>query len=128
MAQTKMRGTSTAPIVLGIVGGVLDLPFALCSGACVAGIVSMEDSNYSSTVGNIWIAVGVIAGIIAIVFACMAKKNPKLAGIMLIISTVMSALCFFPTLNIMGFIATILTLIGAILCFTQKKEPINPDN
>lgn len=58
----------------------------------------------------------------------MAKKKPKLAGIMLIISTLLSAVCFGFSFVVAGFIATVLTLIGAILCFTQKKVPVDSEN
>lgn len=119
--MAKMRGTSTAAIVLGVVGGVLDLPFALCSGAC-AGAITGEDAAMDTYLG-----LGIAAGIIAIIFGCMAKKKPKLAGIMLLISTLLSGVCFGFSFNIGGLIATVLTLIGAILCFTQKKVPVEPE-
>lgn len=128
MAKTKMRGTSTAPIVLGIVGGALNLPFALCAGACAAGVGSISDDATADAMGNTYLIMVIIAGIIAIIFACMAKKYPKLAGIMLIMSTIISGLLYCSSLYWFGFIPTILTLIGAILCFTQKKEPVDDDS
>ena len=38
MAKVKKRGTSSAPIVLGVVSGVLGLPSAFCSGMCGAAV------------------------------------------------------------------------------------------
>lgn len=108
--------------MLGVVGGVLNLPFALCSGACTAGLTADE------TVGNTYMGMGLAAGAIAIIFACFAKKSPVLAGIMLLVSTFLSGVCYGFSFNIMGFVSTILTLIGGILCFTQKKEFIEPEN
>jgi hypothetical protein len=111
----KKRGTSTAAIVLGVVGGVLDLPSALCSGACAAGLTD-------SDTGNFYFVWGIIIAVITIIFSCLAKAKPTLAGIVLLICVAMGVICFGVTVNVLGLIATVLTLIGAILCFTQKKE------
>ena len=114
--MSKKRGTSTAPIVLGIVGGVLDLPFAMCSGVCAGALTNSEE------VTSTYLGLGIVAGILAIVFGCMAKKRPALAGGMLVVSTILSLVCFGFSYNFGGLIATVVTLIGAVLCFTQKKE------
>lgn len=123
--MAKVKGTSTAAMVLGVVGGVLDLPFALCSGVCAGAAMGMGDeTELVEFATNFYLGLGVVAGIIAIIFGCMAKKAPKLAGGMLIFSTLLSLVCFGFTWNFAGLIATALTLIGAILCFTQKKVPV----
>lgn len=123
--MAKVRGTSTAPIVLGIIGGVLGLPASVCSGACAAGFSSLVEESEAviQTTGSTFMAIGIIASLIAILFACFAKKAPILAGVMLLVSTVLSCITLI-TFNVLTLIAIILTLIAGILCFTQKKEII----
>lgn len=118
----KMRGTSNAPMVLGIVGGALGIPSALCSGMCASMIGSMESEELAGELGSFYL-IGILAGaIISIVFACQSRKNPKMAGIMLIIATIIMGLLSAVTYNLLGIVSAILTLIAAILSFVQKKE------
>ena len=112
----KKRGTSTAPIVLGLVGGILGLPSALFSGGCAAGLTS------DSEIGDFYFGVGIVAALATIVFSCFAKRFPTLTGVILLICVALGMVAHFVTFNLLGIISVILTLIGAILCFTQKKE------
>lgn len=118
----KKRGTSNAPMVLGIVGGALGIPSALCSGMCASMIGSVESAELAGELGSFYL-IGILLGsIIAIVFSCQSRKNPKLAGIMLIVATGIIGILSLVTYNLLGIIAAILTLIAAILSFVQKKE------
>lgn len=124
--MAKKRGTSTAAIVLGIVGGAIDLPAALCSGVCAGVTMAVAEAGdeASSAAAGTYTGLGIAAGIIAIVFGCFAKKSPILAGLMLLVATVLEAICALPTVNIFGIAGAILTLISAIICFVQKKEEV----
>lgn len=128
--KVKKRGTSSAPTVLGIIGGILDLPAALCSGACAGAVMGMGTDGSeaageaAATAASTYMGLTVAAAVIAIVFACTAKKHYKLAGIMLLVSTVLAVIPIATTLNFMGAVGPLLTLIAGILCFTQKKEVI----
>ncbi len=123
--MAKVRGTSTAPLVLGVIGGVLGLPAAVCSGACAAGLSSLGTTSQDAVnaAGNAFMAMGLIGAVLAIIFSCFAKKNPYLAGGMLIVSTILNALTLI-TFNFLSLIVVVLLLIAAILCFTQKKETV----
>lgn len=131
----RMRGTSVAPIVLGLVGGVLDIPSALCVGACYAGIAGSALQNTgvgaeaaASAFGGAALAIlvlGVVGGIISIIFGCLSKRNPTLSGIMMIISSVMVFAvvllsAFSAVLSIAGAICS---LVGGILALVQEKVP-----
>ncbi len=118
--MSKERGTSNAPVVLGIVGGVLGLPSALCSGACAAAVDAGADSGLT----EFYLYGCAIISIALIVVACFTKKSPKLAGILMLILTVCGVVLFGVTVNILGVIAMVLTLIGAILSIVQKKETV----
>ena len=122
--MAKVRGTSSAPIVLGIVGGVIGLPGAICAGACAAGVMSLSgDSALVNEVGNFYLACGIIGAIAAIVFGALSKRFPKIAGFGLLIAAVLSLITLF-TFNFISLISAILILIAAILSFVQKKEII----
>ncbi|WP_196894929.1 DUF4064 domain-containing protein [Aureivirga marina] len=51
------KGTSSAPMILGIIGGVLGIPSALCAGACGTAVGAMANSqeqiNELERVGNL---------------------------------------------------------------------------
>lgn len=119
--MAKVRGTSNAPLVLGIVGGALGLPASICSGACAAGVEGM----YNETgLVEFYLYGTAIISIALIIFACFTKKMPKVAGILLILGTVCGMVLFGVTYNILGIIAMVLTLIGGILSIVQKKEVV----
>ncbi|MDO4302101.1 MAG: DUF4064 domain-containing protein [Clostridia bacterium] len=121
--MAKVRGTSSVPMVLGIIGGVLSFPAAVCSGACAAGIMgaAQEAQDVVNTAGNTYMAFGLIAGLLAIIFGCLSKKKPTLSGVMLLVSTLLNGFTLI-TFNILSLICVILTLIAAIFSFVQKKE------
>lgn len=123
--MAKVRGTSSVPMVLGIIGGVLSFPAAVCSGACAAGLMgaAQETQSMANTAGNTYMAFGLIAGIIAIIFGCMSKKKPILSGVMLLIAAALNGLTLI-TFNIFSLICVILTLLAAVFAFIQKKEII----
>jgi len=128
--QKKTVGTSSAPVVLGIIGGVLNLPASLCSAACAGGMTGMvtedveEAEELAAAAASSYMGLGIIAGIVAIVFACLSKKHWKLSGIVLLIAAILSLFTAGTTFNVLGIISAILILIGAVLCFTQKKEEV----
>ncbi len=124
--MAKVRGTSNVPVVLGIIGGVLGLPAAVCSGACAAGLSSLSDTNTTTTnaAGNAFMTLGLIGAILGIFFAITSKKWPTLSGIGLIVATVLSALTLV-TFNLLTLVVMILLLLAAIFSFLQKKETID---
>lgn len=123
MTKAKVRGTSTAPMVLGLIGGILGLPAAVCSGACAAGLTSVVNEASAQSTGNFYLTLGIIGAIIAIVFSCLTKKAPILSGIMLLVATFLSGITLV-TFNFLTLIVVILILIAGILCLTQKKETV----
>ena len=47
--MSNQNQISNAPLVLGIIGGILGLPAAICSGACAAGFSSLTDNATQQT-------------------------------------------------------------------------------
>lgn len=123
--MSKVRGTSNAPIVLGIIGGVLGLPSAVCSGACAAGLSSIADASTttSTAAGNTFMILGLIGAILGIIFGITSKRWPIPSGIGLLVATVISAITLI-TFNILTLIVVILLLLAAIFSFVQKKETV----
>ena len=117
------KGTSIVPLIMGIIGGVLSLPSAICSGACAAGLSSLAaDTESAVSAGSTFMGLGIVGGLLGLVGGIMGKPLPIPAGIIMLISVVLVAVMAIPTMNILGIISAILLLVGAALCFAQKKE------
>ena len=63
------KGTSTIPMIMGIIGGVLSLPSAICSGACAAGFTSLvaDTDSEIAAAGNTYMGLGIIGGILVLI-------------------------------------------------------------
>lgn len=115
------RGTSNAPLILGIVGALISLPNVLCLGMC--GAVAAGD-NSGATLGFVPVVLGFIA-------AFLGKSKPALCGILMIICAVLSLVTVILTAftSIFGWAALILFIIAGIYAFIQPMEeteiPIN---
>jgi hypothetical protein len=121
------KGTSIVPMIMGIIGGVLSLPSAVCSGACAAGLSSLAtDTNSAVAAGNAFMGLGIVGGLLGLIGGIMGKPLPIPAGVIMLVSVILVAIMAIPTLNILGIIAAILLLIGAAFCFAQKKEEAVP--
>lgn len=119
--MAKERGTSNAPIVLGVVGGALGLPASICSGMCAAAV---EGGTGESGLTSFYLIGTAIISIALIIISCFTKKSPKTAGILMLIGTLCGLALFACSFNILGIIAMVLTLIGGILSIVQKKEVV----
>lgn len=136
----KKRGTSAVPLVMGIIGSVISIPSALCAGLC-AGVTSSVGSGYlqasmdnnreamKAIAGNVgqdmWLPIflALSAGIIGLAGGILGKRMPNIAGILMLIATVLSAISAVYA-NLIGVLVAILFLIGTAFCFAQKKEEI----
>lgn len=124
--MSKVRGTSNVPMVLGIIGGVLGLPAAVCSGACAAGITAAVNNaadSASTAAGNTFMTLGLIGAVIGIIFAIMAKKSPVISGLGLVVATILSAITLI-TFNFLTLSVVILFLLATVFAFVQKKEVV----
>lgn len=117
---------SNAPMILGIIGGILGLPAAICSGACAAGLSSLSENatvEGTNAAGNTFLWLGLVAAILGLISAFLYKKNPKGWGWAMIIAGIVSGITLI-TFNILSLVVTILFLIGGIIAITQKKPVI----
>jgi len=125
--MAKERGTSNVPMIMGIIGGVLGIPAAFCSGACAACIGAIGDvstgTTQASEIGNFYIFMGILGAVLGLVGGLLGKKYPVPAGIMLLFATFMSGITLIAG-NALALIVAILFLLGGVFCFTQKKEEI----
>lgn len=114
------RGTSNAPLILGIVGALVSLPNLLCASTCGA-LISLGGSKSG---GSITFLVGFIPVVVGFISAFFGKSNPPVAGMGLLISAVCSFIFVVMTgfTSLFAWAALILFLIGGILAFTQKME------
>ena len=73
--------------------------------------------TFFSTIGWVFVVLGMISIILAIVGALKVNGNPKLTGILFIIGGVLSGIISLPG---------ILLLIAAIMCFVRKPKTAAP--
>ena len=115
---------SNAPMILGIIGGILGLPAAICSGACAAGLSTLADGatkQSTDNAGSAFLWIGLIAAILGLVSAFLYKKDSKKWGVMMIIAGLLSGVTLV-TFNLLSFIVCILFLIGGVISLTQKNQ------
>ena len=130
MKQTNMakKGTSNVPMIMGIIGGVLGVPAAFCSGACAACIGAFSDAskgttNQTSELGNFYLWMGIIGAIAGLIGGILGKKFPVPAGVIMLLATFKSGITLIAG-NLLALIVAILFLLGGAFCFTQKKEDV----
>lgn len=122
----EQKPISNAPMILGIIGGILGLPSAICSGACAVGLSTLSDgaaSQSSQDAGNVFMWLGLIAAIVGLASAFLYKKNPKGWGAMMLLAGILSGITLI-TFNILSFVVCILFLIGGVIALTQKKPSV----
>lgn len=118
-----MKGTSNIPLVMGIIGGILSLPSAICSAACAVGLVAFSFPGVGvDGLGEAIMLIGIIGGLLGIVGGIMGKPLPIPAGIVMLISVVLVGIKTIMGFNFLGVICVALLLTGAAVCFAQKKE------
>ncbi len=126
--MANVKGTSNVPMIMGIIGGVLGIPAAFCSGACAACIGAVGDAstgttNHTTELGTFYLWMGIIGAIFGLVGGLLGKKTPVPAGIIMLLATFMSGFTLIAG-NMLALIVAILFLLGGVFCFTQKKEVI----
>ena len=113
---------SSVPLIMGIIGGVIGLPSAICAGACAAGLSSFatSTSEEASEIGEFYLWMGVIGAILGLYSGIIGKSKPKLSGIIFLIATFMSGFTIIGG-NILALIVVILFLLGAAFAFKNSK-------
>ncbi len=123
--MSTKRGTSVVPLVMGIIGSVIQLPGAICAGACAAGVSALADKSTKagSELTSFYMGMGLAAALIGFISGLIGKKNPTFSGIGFLAATVLSGITLV-TFNFFSMVSLILFLIGGIFAFIQKKEEI----
>ena len=124
--MAKVRGTSKAPMILGIIGGVIGIPGSVFSGACAAGLSSLSGNSTTSSAastGDAFMYIGLIGSILGLIFGILARKLPVPAGIVMLLSAILVGITLV-TFSFFSLVTVILFLIGAIIAFAQKKEAV----
>jgi len=128
--ENQQQITNT-PMILGIIGGILGIPAAFCSGACAAGMSAIATADKADNVsqaaasgaGTAFMILGLLAAVLGLVSAFMYKKNTKLWGGLMILGGVLAGITLV-TFNILSLIVAILLLIGGLLAVMVKlQEP-----
>lgn len=112
------RGTSNAPLILGIIGSLVSLPGLLCASACGA----FMSLGGGVGLGGVFFLVGFIPVVLGFISGFFGKSNPVIAGIGLLISAAFSFIIVVMTgfSSLFAWAALILFVVGGILAFTQQ--------
>lgn len=121
--MAKIRGTSSAPMILGIVGGLLGIPASFCAGACVAGIGGAAGSANASEMGSFYLGMCLLGSLLGLVFGFLSKRSPKFSGLMLILAAMMTGFTLIAG-NMIALICAVLFLVGGAMSFAQKTEVV----
>lgn len=116
---------SNAPMVLGIIGGVLGLPAAICSGACAAGLSAIAAQGSTETqaaqgVVSMFLWFGLVSVVLGLASAFLYKKNPKGWGAVMLLAGILSGITLI-TFNFLSLITCLLFLIGGAIAVAQNK-------
>ena len=108
-------------MILGLIGSLLGLPAALCSGACAAGLSSLDhgSSAASTQAGNSFMWIGLIAAGISFFGSIKVLRAGKAGGIALMIGFVLTAVTCV-SLNPLAMFEALFLLIAAILGLVAK--------
>jgi len=122
------KGTSNVPMIMGIIGGVLGIPAAYCSGACAACLGAVSDvsrgtTNQATEFGSFYLWMGLIGAAVGLIGGLLGKKLPVPAGLLMLVATFMSGFTLIAG-NMLALVVAILFLLGGIFCFAQKKEEV----
>lgn len=112
------------PMIMGIIGGVLGIPGSFCAGACAAGITGATGHSAQSTeIGNFYLMMGLVSAIAGLVFGILAKRYPRLSGIVMIVAAILGGITLIAG-NMISLVVAILFLIGGFMSIFQKKESV----
>lgn len=124
---------SNAPMILGIIGGVLGLPAAICSGACAAGLSTLAQANKATqsaqsmesaeSLVQAFLWFGLVAVILGLTSAFLYKKNPKRWGAVMLLAGILSGVTLI-TFNFLSLITCLLFLIGGAIAVAQNKPAV----
>ncbi len=122
--MAKTRGTSSVPMIMGIIGGVLGIPGSFCAGACAAGVTGAAgNAAKAGEIGNFYLVLGLVSAAAGLVFGILAKRYPVFAGAMMIIAAILGGITLVAG-NMISLVVAILFLIGGFMSIFQKKEVI----
>jgi len=115
---------SIVPMILGIIGGVVGLPGALCAGACAVGLGSLAGENDATVqaIGDFYLYLGIITALAGLVFGCIARRKPVLSGAAMIASAVLGGITLIAG-NMFALVASTLFLIGGGIAIANKNRP-----
>jgi len=128
--ELEKEGTSYAPLILGVIASVLNIPAVICTTAC-GGFISVIENlagDESNNIGAGIILVGFISLYFGLSGALNSKKNPIEGGVSLIIAAFLSIIQLFLMFNLLQFFVIVLFVIAALLSFTQKRVQKTPND
>lgn len=120
--EVGKRGTSNAPMILGIIGAFVSLPNILCASLCGATMgAGMTGSDAGAGMGAL---LGIVPVILGFVAAFFGKTKPAVCGICMFICAAISFITVIMTAftSLFGWAALILFVIAGIIAFVQPME------
>src|SRR5512138_2247592 len=117
----------TGAMVLGLIGAFIGLPASVCAGACAAGLSKAGEASdtAANAAGGLFMFLGLVSVVLAIVGAIVVMKKTKAGGILLMVSFLLAAVTCV-SLNPFSILQALLLLIAGILGLAAKAEAAAP--
>jgi hypothetical protein len=124
--ENKKRevGSSNAPLILGIIASILNIPAMFISaiwGSAIQFLGNLLDSSSVSGIGGTIILLSILAILTGFTGSLMSKSNPGAGGGFLLIASIVSVLILFMTFNFLQLVVMVLYVIATIITYTQTK-------
>lgn len=113
---------SIVPLVLGIIGAVIGIPGAVCSGACAAGISGAAGNADASELGTFYLGLGLVTAFGGLLGGTLARRSPVFAGILMIASGLLGGITIIAG-NMLALISTILFVVGGAVALANRRKP-----
>jgi hypothetical protein len=117
---------SKAPMMLGIIGGILALPATIYSGTCAPEISTLSDGLtklFTGDAGISFLWIGLNIALIGLISAFLYKKNTIAWGVMMLFAGFLSG-STLTNFNFLSLIVCILFIAGGFISLIQKKPAL----
>ncbi|MDR2420826.1 MAG: hypothetical protein LBD49_01805 [Oscillospiraceae bacterium] len=114
------KGTSSVPLITGIIGAILMLPALACV-SCASAVAGAGGAKGAAIIGMI---IGLLPIGLGIAGGTKGKSSPTLSMALLLFAAILALIGWILTAftSLMHLAAFILFLIGGIVAKTQKTE------
>lgn len=116
---------SLAPMILGIIGGIIGLPGAVCAGACVQTVGTFAESSSSEVneMTGFYMGLALVGALGGLIASCFSRRYPTAVGILMIVFALIGGITII-TSNLFAIPTAILFVVGGAISIAQRNKGI----